>query len=213
MSFDSDVTSTDLTSRAFLFLLGSSRLNGNTEQLARSAAAALPPEVSQRWIRLGEHPLAPFQDVRHDDDPQSPLPEGSERILLDATLGAIDLVVASPLYWYPVSAGVKLYLDYWSAWLRVPGVDFKARMRGRTMWAVTAYSSDDPSYAEPLLGTLRLCADYLGMRWGGELLAVANRPGGVAADSVALARAGRFFGSEVKAVVGSSSKAQHVPET
>jgi len=180
-------------SRAFLFLLASSRPDGNTEQLARAAAAALPPEAGRRWISLRDLPLEPFRDVRHDDDPHYPLPQGSERILLDATLQATDLVVASPLYWYSVSAHAKLYLDHWSRWLRVPDVDFRARMHGRTLWAVTAYSSGDPAHVEPLLGTLRLCADYLGMHWGGELLAAANRPGDVAADPVTLARAARFF--------------------
>ena len=30
-----------------------------------------------------------------------------------------------------MSTITKRYLDHWSGWLRVPGVDFRARMRGR----------------------------------------------------------------------------------
>ena len=90
---------------------------------------------------------------------------GNERILLDATLDATDLVIASPLYWYSVSAFTKLYLDYWAGWLRLPGVDFNARMRGKTMWAISAISEEDPAKADPLLGTLKISADYMGMRW------------------------------------------------
>ncbi|WP_328325948.1 NAD(P)H-dependent oxidoreductase [Kribbella sp. NBC_00382] len=174
---------------SFLFLLGSTRPGGNTEALARLAAAGLAPEVEQKWVRLTESPLEPFRDVRHEGAGVYPEPTGNERELLDATLAATDLVIASPLYWYSVSTSVKHYLDYWTAWMRVPGADFLDRMRGKTLWAVTAHTADDPSQVEPLLGTLRLSADYLGMRWGGQLLAYGNRPGealegdGVRADA------------------------------
>ena len=102
---------------------------------------------------------------------------GDEKVLLDATLAATDLVIASPLYWFSVSTSVKLYLDHWSGWMRIPGVDFRDRMRGKTMWAITAHTAKQPAEVEPLLGTLRLTADYLNMNWGGELLAYGNRPG------------------------------------
>lgn len=183
----------DTAARRFLFVLGSSRAEGNTEALARQAAARLPAEVEQRWVRLDDLPLPAFQDVRHADGPGYTEPTGNQRLLLDATVEATDVVIASPLYWYSVSAATKLYLDYWSPWMRVPGVDFKTRMRGRTLWAITVISEEDPAKADPLLGTLRLTADYLGMRWGGELVGYANRPGDILADTDALAAAERFF--------------------
>ncbi|MEV4467475.1 NAD(P)H-dependent oxidoreductase [Micromonospora echinofusca] len=176
----------------FLFLLGSSRSGGNTELLARRAAAALPAGTEQRWLRLADHPLAPFRDIRHDEQRYAQ-PTGNEALLLTETLAATDLVIASPLYWYSVSAATKLYLDHWSGWLRVPGVDFRQRMRGRRMWAVSALNDEDPATAEPLVTTLRRSADYLGMRWGGVLLGHANRPGDVLRDAAALRAADTFF--------------------
>jgi len=59
----------------------------------------------------------------------------------------------------------------------VPGVDFRDRMRGKTLWAIAAHTAKDLAEVEPMLGTLRLTADYLGINWGGELLAYGNRPG------------------------------------
>ena len=47
--------------------------------------------------------------------------------------------------------------------------------------------------AEPLIGTLKLTADYLGARWGGALLGHGNRPGDVLDDGPALERAATFF--------------------
>ena len=162
---------------SFLFLLGSTREGGNTEDLARYAAEALPPDVEQTWLRLADLPLEPFKDLRHEGDGRYPHPVGNEQLLLDATLAATDLVIATPLYWYTMSTSVKLYLDYWTGWMRVPGLDFRDRMRGKRMWAVTAHTVEDLGKAEPMLGSLRLSADYMGMEWGGELLAYGNRPG------------------------------------
>lgn len=181
-----------MADRKFLFLLGSARTGGNTETLTRYAARELPSEVEQRWVRLSDVPLAPFVDRRHDGSGHGE-PVGNERLLLDATLEATDVVIASPLYWYSVSADVKLYLDYWSGWLRV--ADFKARMRGKTLWAVSVLS-EEPGQAEPLEGTLRRSAEYLGMRWGGVLLGNGSRPDDVRKDSEALSRAATFFATQ-----------------
>ncbi|CAM5478013.1 Putative NAD(P)H-dependent FMN-containing oxidoreductase YwqN [Streptomyces tendae] len=103
--------------RRFLFLPGSTRPDGNTELLARRAAEQLPAGVEQHWIDLARHPLPEFEDLRHDSDHTRPT-EGNARLLLDATLAATDIVIASPLYWYTLSTPVKRYLDHWSGWLR-----------------------------------------------------------------------------------------------
>ncbi|MFG3225184.1 flavodoxin family protein [Kitasatospora sp. NPDC048194] len=179
--------------RRFLFLDASARVGGNSEQLARLAAeASLPPGAEQQWLRLADHPLPPFQDLRHTGDGGYPEPAGHERLLLEATIAATDLVFVAPLYWYSLPTAAKLYLDHWSAWLRVPGLDFQARMRGGTLWGVTALAGGDDK-AEPLIGTLRLTAEYIGMRWGGVLLGNGTRPGDVLRDERALVAAKSFF--------------------
>ena len=177
--------------RSFLFLLASTRRDGNTERLARLAAEGIDGDV--RWLSLLDDPLPPFVDSRHDVDGVYPEPEGAARVAFEATLAATDVVIASPLYWYSVSASAKLYLDHWTAWMRVPGRDFRARMAGKTLWAVSAHSSEDLTRADPMIGTLRTTAEYMGMNWGGALLGYGNRPGDVLTDSGAIAQAGSFF--------------------
>jgi len=172
-------------SRSFAFILGSPRGGGNTETLARYAAEGLPPDATGSWLSLSELPL-PAR-------PSGPLPEGPEKVLLDATLDSTDIVVASPLHWYSVSAATKLYLDYWARWSGLPDVRFRERMRGKNLWAVTAYARGDDTDTEPLTGMLRRTADYLGMHWRGALLARAHREGDLEADPSALARAAAFF--------------------
>ncbi|MFF7855954.1 NAD(P)H-dependent oxidoreductase [Streptomyces sp. NPDC007904] len=181
--------------RRFLFVLGSARPDGNTELLARRAAEQLPPDVEQRWIDLAAHPVPDFADLRHDSDHRRPT-EGNQAVLLDATLAATDVVIASPLYWYSVSAHTKRYLDHWSGWLRTPGLDFKATMAGRTLWGVTALAHEEPEVADPLVGTLNNSAAYLGMRFGGVLLGNGSKPGDVLRDTEALARAKTFFAQD-----------------
>ncbi|WP_432193388.1 flavodoxin family protein [Streptomyces sp. bgisy027] len=181
--------------RRFLFVLGSSRSDGNTELLARRAAEQLPEGVEQQWIDLAAHPLPDFEDLRHDSDHVRPT-RGNVALLLDATLAATDVVIVSPLYWYSVSAHVKRYLDYWSGWLRTPGADFKATMAGRTLWGVTALAHEEQEVADPLIGTLSNSAAYLRMRFGGVLLGNGSKPGDVLADAEALARAKTFFAQE-----------------
>ncbi|MEU9403803.1 NAD(P)H-dependent oxidoreductase [Streptomyces sp. SID4985] len=182
--------------RRFLFVLGSARTEGNTEFLARAAAEQLPSGVEQEWLRLTELPLPEFADLRHDSDHVRPAPDTPAGRLLDATLAATDVVIASPLYWYSVSYLTKHYLDHWSGWLRIPGLGFKEHMAGRTLWGVTALAGANPSVADPLVGTLNNSAAYMGMRFGGVLLGNGSAPGDVRQDTDALARAKTFFAGE-----------------
>ncbi|MEV0845176.1 NAD(P)H-dependent oxidoreductase [Streptomyces sp. NPDC049954] len=180
---------------SFLFLLAGAREDGNTEALARAAAQYLPPWAEQRWIHLGDLALPDFRDLRHSPAGPAPAPASeAEAELLRATLSATDLVVASPLYWYSLSAQAKRYLDYWSAWLRLPGLGFRSRMAGRTLWGVSAMADEDARRAAPLIDTLRLSAEYMEMRFGGVLLGNGSRPGDIHTDDEALARAKDFFG-------------------
>ncbi|QWB23730.1 MULTISPECIES: flavodoxin family protein [Streptomyces] len=181
--------------RRFLFVLGSARAEGNSELLARRAAEQLPPDVEQQWIDLSEHPVPDFEDLRHDSDHVRPT-EGNHALLLDATLAATDIVIVTPLYWYSVSAQTKRYLDYWSGWLRTPGLDFKATLAGRTLWGVTALAHREEVVADPLIGTLHNSAAYMGMRFGGVLLGNGSKPGDVLNDTEALTRAKTFFTQE-----------------
>jgi multimeric flavodoxin WrbA len=163
---------------------------GNTETLARAAASTLPPQVSQHWLRLADMQLAPFVDQRHSVG-EYPAPTGDLATLAQATLAATDLVFVSPVYWYSLPAPLKLYLDHWSAWMRVPAMDFKARMAAKTLWLIT--TSGDRAKAQPMIDSVQLCAQFLSMRWGGVLWAKGGAPGAVAGDAAALAAAAQWW--------------------
>jgi putative NADPH-quinone reductase len=179
----------------FLFLVAGARKAGNTEALALAAASTLPAPIEQRWLRLDDLPLPAFVDIRHSAGVYPPL-QGHAAALAEATLWASDLVIVSPVYWYNLTASAKQYLDHWSGWMRVPGLDFRARMAGRRLWGVTISSDDearDDAITAPVAGSLKLTAEYMRMDWCGLLVGHGNQPGDVASDAAAQVRAAAFF--------------------
>jgi multimeric flavodoxin WrbA len=186
-----------MRTRHFLFLVASARVPGvigNTETLARRAALHLPAGARATWLHLNDLAIAPFDDRRHDVG-SYPMPEADTRRLLEATLAATDIVFVTPLYWYSLPHRLKLYLDHWSAWMRIPDLDFKGRMQGKRAWAVTTSGSREKT--QPMFDSLALCADFLAMHWQGALWGRGGAPGAIEADDAALASATTFFGASV----------------
>lgn len=176
-----------------VFLLASTRESGhvgNTEWLARRAAAQLPPDTRQTWLSLAHLQLPAFVDQRHTVG-RYPLPEGDLRTVLDATLDATDLVLVAPVYWFSFPSPLKTVLDHWSAWLRVPDLDFKSRMASKRLWLIT--TSGDRAKAQPMIDSTALCAAFLGMPLAGVLWGKGGPPDAVQADAEALAAADRLF--------------------
>lgn len=177
----------------FLFLTTSTRepgALGNTEWLAQQAAAALPAGTPQTWHHLSRLQLPPFVDQRHTTGKYD-MPGGDMKTLLDATMTATDIVFVAPVYWYSIPAPLKIYLDHWSAWMRVPGLPFKEEMAKKTLWLIT--TSGDRAKAQPMVDSIRLCAQFMAMNYGGELWGKGGPPDAVKADTAAIAQAAGFL--------------------
>ena len=126
-----------MTNRHFLFLVASTREPGhmgNTEWLARQAAASLPADTPQTWVHLARAGIPEFIDQRHTVG-SYPMPEDGSvmRGLLDQTLACTDLVFVAPVYWFSFPSTLKAYLDHWSAWLRA---DFWSGVSFGMKWSV-----------------------------------------------------------------------------
>jgi multimeric flavodoxin WrbA len=178
--------------KTHLFLVASTRETGqlgNTEWLARQTAAALSAD-EQQWLHLARMPLPPFVDVRHTAGQYS-MPTGDMKILLDATLACDQLVLVAPVYWYSFPSNLKTYLDHWSAWMRIPGVDFKGEMAKKTLKLIT--TSGDRAKAQPMIDSAKLCAEFLSMTWGGVLWGKGGPPKAIEADAQAMQSAQGFL--------------------
>ena len=184
-----------MSSRHFLFIVASARIAGavgNTEWLAREAARRQPAGATSSWLHLNALDLADFDDRRHDVGTY-PMPTGDTVRLLDATLEATDLVFVTPLYWYSFPNRLKRYLDHWSAWMRVEGLPFKERMKGKRVWAIT--TSGNREKTQPMFDSLKLCAEFLAMDWQPPLWGQGGAPGAVEKDAAAIAAAANYFGA------------------
>jgi multimeric flavodoxin WrbA len=179
-------------SQKFLFLVASTREAGhlgNTEWLARKAASGLPAE-QQQWLHLAHMSLPPFVDVRHTVG-HYPMPSGDLRTLLDATMACDTLVFVAPVYWYSFPSNLKTFLDHWSAFTRIPELDFKGAMAQKTLKLVT--TNGDRAKAQPLIDSTELCAQFLSMTWGGVLWGKGGPPDAVQSDAQAIEAAKTFL--------------------
>ena len=180
-----------MAERRFLFLLSSARQGGNTQSMARAAAAGLADSVAQDWCDLTKATLPAFEDLRHGASYgplAAPLADLANRTML-----ASDIVFVAPLYWYGLPAPAKLYLDHWSHWMRLPDLGFKSRMAAKRAWLIMAHAGSSEAEIAPARDGLRLATAYLGMVWGGALLADANAPGDWQKDPRTISAAAQFF--------------------
>ena len=169
----------------FLFLVASSRNEGAAETLAGRAAAALDGRHQQRWLRLADLPLDPFVDIRHDGDGTYPAARARANLAGSDFGGDRPGLRGSGLLVQPADPGEALSrsLERVDAGA---GRRFQSADGGKRLWAITIVSDETPASAEPLLGSLRLTADYMGMAWGGGLIGNANRPADILDDTETL---------------------------
>lgn len=136
-------------------LFSSSRRNGNTGQLIDRIARELDIEV----IDLAALDISSYDyEHRNRSDDFEPL----MRRLLEFE----QLIFASPVYWYSVTAAMKMFLDRLSDYLDIPELlTVGRRMRGKRAYiACTSICNEAPaSFVNTLVDTF----DYLGMNYGG----------------------------------------------
>jgi multimeric flavodoxin WrbA len=162
-------------------LFGSARRHGNTGAFMDRIATELGIEV----VDLSALRIAPYDyEHGHRGDDFEPL--------MRRVLEFDRLIFASPVYWYAVSAPMKVFLDRITDFLDLPELlDAGRRLRGKTGYVVcTSIYDQEP---KPFVDTFRDTFEYLGMRYGG--LAHVNCSDGYAPaqhDAVALEFSGRL---------------------
>jgi multimeric flavodoxin WrbA len=135
-------------------LFASARRHGNTGQLLDQIAQALEIEV----IDLGDKVISAF-DYQHrnrNDDFEG---------VMERVLGFEQIIFASPVYWYAVSAPMKAFLDRISDFLDLPELLEQGRaLRGKYAHVVCTSIVDEvpPSFVNAFQETF----SYLGMRSG-----------------------------------------------
>jgi multimeric flavodoxin WrbA len=93
------------------------------------------------------------------------------------------LVLASPLYWYGVSAQLKAFLDRWSCLLDRDEEAFRARMRGKPAAVVLAQGERGFYEAGPCLQMLEWTVRYMEMPLVARIVVVGHARGDYRSDA------------------------------
>lgn len=167
-----------------LTLLGSSRKNGNTEQLADRVTTGL----SVTTLRLKETRILPIDDLRHE-------PGGFQRVDDDydkcvKQMAEHDVILfATPLYWYGMSGRMKNFVDRWSQSLRDPDWSFREAVRGKQALVVLTGGDSPGMKGLPLIQQFHWIFDFVGMTFLDYVIGTGNKPGEILHDDAALAKA------------------------
>jgi multimeric flavodoxin WrbA len=138
-------------------LFSSARRHGNTGRLIDRIASELKIEI----VDLTDLRLSPFDyDHRNRDDDFEPV--------MRHVLAHDQIIFATPIYWYAVDAGMKIFLDRISDFLELPDLLAEGRrLRGKTGYV--ACTSASVEAAPEFMSAFDEVFRYLGMRLGGAL--------------------------------------------
>ncbi|MGX5175543.1 flavodoxin family protein [Aliikangiella sp. IMCC44653] len=136
-------------------LFGSSRRNGNTGKLTDWIAKELDFEV----VDLASLKILPF-DYSHNN-------KNDDFVSVIETIVKFEnIIFASPVYWYSVSAQLKIFIDRLSDLLDVAELKHLGRMlRGKNGFIICTSSSVE--VAESFEASIRDTFAYLGMNYRG----------------------------------------------
>ena len=147
-------------SKKVLVFLGSPRKNGNSALLAKrvmdGAKAAGASVESFYHHGMNIKPCTACDACRTKDQKDCVLKD--DMAPLYSKLRKADaIVMATPVYWFTVSAQTKLFMDRWYAMGGDAGYPFK----GRRFGIVLTYADEDP-FSSGAVNALRMFQDALG---------------------------------------------------
>ena len=163
---------------------GSARDGGNTEKLTELLLEGIDKET----IRLREYHMEPFIDKRHDPNGFPQVEDDLSKLML-AMMEHDTIVFATPLYWYGMSSHMKLFIDYWTQYLRVESMQFKERMRGKKAYVVVVGGPKSKMTGLALIQQFRHIFDFMGMSFEGWIIGRGTRPDDILTDRQTIAEA------------------------
>ncbi|WP_411503429.1 flavodoxin family protein [Brevibacillus centrosporus] len=167
-----------------LVLQGSSRENGNTEQLSQLVLQGIP----HTQIHLREKNIRAIHDQRHDPEGFTAVDDDYDAIV-EAVLEHDVIVFATPIYWYGMSGFMKDFVDRWSQSLRDKRYSFKQALAQKQGFVITTGGDDPRVKGLPLIQQFQYIFGFVGMPFAGYIIGEGNKPGDVLSDKRAVAEA------------------------
>lgn len=138
-----------------VIILGSSNSHGDTRKIVEAVRNVVPADL----IDLNELDIGYFDyEFKNQHDDFFPT--------VEKILAYKNIIFASPVYWYSMSAIMKTFFDRLSDLLQIRK-PLGRRLRGKKMWVISSSSNSEvyPSFFK----AFELSAEYLGMEYGGNL--------------------------------------------
>lgn len=136
-----------------LIIFGSSRSNGDT---LRAVRAVFDDSTSIPFIDLSRMNLSYYDyDHKNSDDDFLTIAENM--------IQHNPIILATPVYWYTMSAIMKTFIDRWSDLLDIQK-DIGRKLRGKTIFVITSYLVSLPKGFEDAFSQT---AEYMGMKYSG----------------------------------------------
>jgi multimeric flavodoxin WrbA len=176
-----------------LVFMGSPRVTGNSATLAErvaSGATDAGAEVERFYLHgMDIHPCRAC-DACHRKGAEGCVVVDDMQALYPRLRQADAIVLASPVYWFTVSAQTKLFMDRWYA---LEGSQGNA-LRGKRIGIVLTYGDSDPfnSGAVNALRTFQDAFGYIGAEIVGSVYGSATRAGEIAENEGLMERAYRL---------------------
>jgi multimeric flavodoxin WrbA len=162
-----------------VILLGSPRKNGNSALLAREiAAGAKAAGASAESLFLHGLKIAPCSacEACHQPDAAGCVIRDDMQQIYPKLKAADAIVYASPIYWFTISAQLKLAIDRCYSLISPQGHAFK----GKRIGLAFAYGGEDP-YDSGCTNAIRMFQDAFGFI-GAEIVGMVYASAGAAGD-------------------------------
>jgi len=152
MSFQIKVLKRSMTDK-ILIILGSARSDGHT----KAAITDLDPHHQMAFVDLNDLKIAPFdyQHHNHDDDY---LPLMKKVVTFD------HIILATPVYWYTMSAQMKIFIDRLSD-ITIFCKDIGDKLKGKKISVLASYGNPKGIHGFAL--AFEQICHYMGIEYGG----------------------------------------------
>ena len=175
-----------------LAVVGSPRKGGNTDVLIDqliSGAAGAGAEVEK--IYLNDLKITPCQACYACKKKPGCVIQDDMQKLYPKVLAADAILFGTPVYWWTVSAQMKLFLDRWFALM---DADYQSLVKGkRAALAVVCQDPDTKGMTAPIIHMFKEGLEFIGVKYVGEVTASCDKKGEVAENATAM-RAARELG-------------------
>lgn len=139
-----------------LIIMGSAHSNGNTRKIVDAIIA----KTNAHFVDLNTYKVR-FFDYEHRNKEDDFVEIATQMVQYE------QIIFATPIYWYAMSAPLKTFFDRMTDLLTIRKPLGRELRNGKKMFSI-ACSSDATEY-EGFSMPFKMTAEYLGMEYGGHL--------------------------------------------